>query len=106
MSDYISREAAKEAFGNADADVCESYPDGHCDWGFGRSNINDVINGVPAADVEPVRRGRWIVPPPPDAYTYCKVVCSECHKVAGKHKTVYCPNCGAKMVLEDENDEN
>lgn len=58
MADYISREALKEAFGNADADVCESYPDGHCDWGFGRSNINAVIDGIPAADVEPMRR--WI----------------------------------------------
>ena len=56
MSDYISREALKEAFDNADADVCESYPDGHCDWGFGRQNIRDVIASVPAADVEPVRR--------------------------------------------------
>lgn len=58
MSDYISREALKEAFDNADADVCESSPDGHCDWGFGRKNISDVMDGVPAADVEPVRR--WI----------------------------------------------
>lgn len=58
MSDYISREKLKEALENADADVCESYPDGHCDWGFGRKNINDVIDGVPTADVEPVRR--WI----------------------------------------------
>lgn len=49
MSDYISREALKEAFDNADADVCESYPDGYCDWGFGRKNINDVIDGAPAA---------------------------------------------------------
>lgn len=54
MSDYISREALKEAFDNADADVCESYSDGYCNWGFGRKNINDVIDGVPAADVEPV----------------------------------------------------
>ena len=59
MSDHISREALKEAFDNADADVCESYSDGYCDWGFGRKNINDVIDGVPAADVEPVRRGNW-----------------------------------------------
>lgn len=58
MSDYISREALKEALENADADVCESYPDGHCDWGFGRKNINDVIDGVPAADVEPVRKNK------------------------------------------------
>lgn len=60
MSDYISREALKEAFDNADADVCESYSDGYCNWGFGRKNINDVIDGVPAADVEPVRHGEWL----------------------------------------------
>ena len=28
--------------------------------GFGRQNILEVINSVPAADVAPVRRGRWI----------------------------------------------
>ena len=59
MDDYISRKAAREAFENADADVCESYPDGACDWGFGMKNIQEVIDGIPAADVEPVRRGRW-----------------------------------------------
>lgn len=74
MSDYISREALKESFDNADADVCESYPDGYCDWGFGRKNINDVIDGVPAADVEPVRR--WIpcserLPDMPGDYQVC-----------------------------------
>lgn len=56
MSDYISREALTEAFENADADVCESFPDGYCDWGFGRQNIRDVIASVPTADVEPVVR--------------------------------------------------
>lgn len=58
MSNYISREALKEAFDNADADVCESFPDGYCDWGFGRQTIRDVIASVPTADVEPVRHGR------------------------------------------------
>lgn len=60
MSDYISREALKEAFDNADADVCESYSDGYCNWGFGRKNINDVIDGVPAAAIE-----RWAKNQPP-----------------------------------------
>lgn len=59
MDEYISRRAAREAFENADADVCESYPDGACDWGFGMKNIQEVIDGIPAADVEPVRHGRW-----------------------------------------------
>ena len=93
MSDYISREAAKQVL---DWHLVGDVADTAC----------KLIDTVPAADAELVRRGRWIVPPPPDAYTYCKVACSECHKVAGKHKTVYCPNCGAKMDLEDENDEN
>lgn len=116
MSDCISREALKEAFDNADADVCESYPDGYCDWGFGRKNINDVIDGVSAADVEPVRRGRW------EGYThsrYCGIdadgepvyrdgVVYYCSNPKCRRKTVikenYCPGCGAKMDLEDEND--
>lgn len=60
MADYISRKAAIEAFENADADVLEDYGDGACDWGFGMKNIQNVLNSVPAADVEPVRHGRWI----------------------------------------------
>ena len=48
---------------------------------------------------EPVQHGYWIIPTPPDVYTYCKIVCSVCNKVAGKHQTEYCPRCGAKMDL-------
>lgn len=48
---------------------------------------------------EPVQHGYWIIPTPPDVYTYCKIVCSVCNRVAGKHQTEYCPRCGAKMDL-------
>lgn len=108
MGDYISREALTEAFENADADVCESFPDGYCDWGFGRQNIRDVIASVPTADVEPVRHGRW------DAsgrYTFpsgaTAVRCSECGCALTESEYRlcnwnYCPVCGAKMDLEDE----
>lgn len=108
MSDYISREAAKEAFLNADADVCESYPDGHCDWGFGRKNINDVIDGVPAADVEPVRHGKWRLIRRMAASG--EFECSVCGRIEtfGRfnkpENNPYC-HCGAKMGLED-NHEN
>jgi DNA-directed RNA polymerase subunit RPC12/RpoP len=57
----------------------------------------------PAADVVPVRHGRWQIT---DAYPH-NVYCSECHKrFAQTHWAVwedgslpraYCPNCGAKM---------
>lgn len=52
MSDYISREAALEAFENTDADVMEDHGDGTSDWGFGRENIREILNSVPATDVE------------------------------------------------------
>ena len=111
MSDYIRREAALEAFENADADVREDYRYGACDWGFGMKNIQKVLNSVPTADVEPVRRGRWIswekadnCVPSPDRHE-----CSVCHDAAQvlanglELLSFYCPNCGAKMELEDEN---
>lgn len=107
MTDYISRAALKEAFDNADADVCESYPDGHCDWGFGRKNVNDVIDCVPAADVAPVRRGRWEYIPQ-TLNTLSQLRCPFCRwwssdpSIDGVY--TYCPSCGAKMDLEVEND--
>ena len=99
MSDYIRREAALEAFENADADVYEDYGDGTVDWGFGRKNIQNVINGIPAADVAEVVHGRWIK----DDFLSDDVnnaeKCSQCGELIGWFGKLpkYCPNCGAKM---------
>lgn len=102
MNDYISRKAAIEAFENADADVLEDYGDGACDWGFGMKNIQEVLNSVPSANVEPVRHGRW-----KSSKIRSEIErCSKCEKVF-RHPSFYvykfCPNCGAKMDLEDDN---
>lgn len=105
MSDYISREALKEAFENADADVCERFPDGYCDWGFGRQNIQDVIASVPAADVEPVRHGEWLRTDD-DWSSLVTIQCSVCGgewcfeidedvQLLGYN---YCPGCGCKWI--------
>lgn len=96
MAEYIERKKLEEAFDNADPDVCESDMDGHSDWGFGRENIKDVIQGVPAADVAPVVHGRW---------RYCGFLlecqsCGEIYSVHGANSGKswnFCPNCGAKM---------
>ena len=92
MAEYIKREAFLRALENADPDVYEDYGDGTVDWGFGRKNIQDMITGIPAADVAPVVHGRWIE-------GSLIITCSECkrgYNLIAKY-THYCPNCGAKM---------
>lgn len=47
---------------------------------------------LPAADVEPVRHGRWLpIDEKEDAFD-----CSECDAMVQKWHN-YCPKCGAKM---------
>lgn len=49
----------------------------------------------PAADVEPVRHGRW-----DDSFDgitpYCSV-CGRSHSMLSNRTPPYCPNCGAHM---------
>lgn len=66
-----------------------------------------VLETIPEADVQPVKRGRWI-----DIHEYCKMNgyrpsgvavyywCSECMKEE-KKTSDFCPNCGARMDGED-----
>lgn len=67
------------------------------------AEVEAVFDDIPAADVAPVRHGRWQIT---DSYPH-NVYCSECHqKFAQTHWAVwedgslprrFCPNCGAKM---------
>lgn len=105
MDDYISREAALDKL-NMAYRLCTRYVE--ClplELGIG------CVKGLPAADVEPVRHGRWNRPyiswffPLKIRNPYC--FCTYCgHPIKPRKATDYCPNCGAKMDLEDENDEN
>lgn len=61
------------------------------------SHFIDVINGIPAADVAPVRRGRWIE-------NEFGAYCSGCGLYAYRSngipwKSNYCPICGARMEV-------
>lgn len=104
MSDYISRKAAvkiAQKYGLANGSALGRHT-GLADC------IAIEIEGLPAADVEPVRHGRWI------SLTDCSnagVYCSICHKKVYKEdyawcnrknkvRSAYCPNCGSKMDLE------
>lgn len=107
MSDYISRDAAIEDF-----EYCTQE---NSTWTPQR--VKTLLMRIPAADVEPVRHGRW------EGYIHSRYCGMDefgepvyrdgtvyyCSNPKCRRKTVvkenFCPNCGAKMDLEG-NDEN
>lgn len=100
MSDYISREAAKQILSRLlikDAAECAC----------------NLIDSVLPADVEPVRHGQWLRTDD-DWSSLVTIQCSVCGgewcfevdedvQLLGYN---YCPGCGCKMDLEDETDDN
>lgn len=48
-----------------------------------------------ADDVAIVRHGRW------DYYSSTMQECSVCKRHTPRHRYTFCPNCGAKMGLEE-----
>ena len=40
----------------ADADVCEEFPDGYCEFGFSREKIRELLRDIPTVDAVPVVR--------------------------------------------------
>ena len=58
MDEYITKEAAIQAFEWGDADVFDDYGDyGECyNSGFSRDSIKSTINAIPTVDAVPVVR--------------------------------------------------
>lgn len=90
MNEYISREETVKAF----CEKCKGYYDGHC---IHRVECDiDVIKTAPAADVQPVKHGRWIIT---DDVEHFIAVCSECGRTEDSRDIkdmLYC-HCGARM---------
>lgn len=94
MSEYIEREVViKELMNDAPEQV-----------GYSREDAADCIRYIDAADVVPVRHGRWI-----NKGEYA--VCTECGGRSGTQydgvepiplMTQFCSNCGAKMDEKEE----
>ena len=97
MSEYISREAAVEAVEIA----------------LNKYNlllstfrvIRDSVKDVPAADVAPVVHARWVFEDEDDY----RPRCAKCDHIASGdsenyYLSNYCPNCGACMKEEQDND--
>ena len=100
MAEYIKREYAVDAV----LDVYYDTPD----IDLSGEKFEAAIRKIQAADVAPVRHGRWIL----DEKRYV-IYCSECGEVSGyslnlrdvREENHYCPNCGCKMDLEEEQHE-
>lgn len=99
MTEYIKREVLSEIMN----DIAE---DETCPMNIA-ADIYQAVDCIPAADVEPVRHGRWeeairtrrsIAGKIEDFRCY---ECSACGK-SSFYKTNYCSYCGAKMDEECE----
>lgn len=85
MSEYIDRERARFE--------CKRFFKGD---EKAQEDCEALLCELPAADVAPVRRGKWGCYNP-----FCGgYPCSSC-KLTHRNCTAYCPNCGAKMKLVD-----
>lgn len=98
-SDYISRKEAEKVFSQpVTMSMCLTLEE--CKQKNAQRQIDlFVIRGLPAADVRPIVRGKWIK----CRKNYSK--CSECG-TAYSHPVdwtpdKYCSECGARLFMED-----
>lgn len=92
MSDYISRDAALTAL--QDPELFNVSP-----------RFLQILRVLPAADVEPVRHGRWVNMGgfPACSECACSPAVWEPKPNNPKGFPEWCYGCGAKMDLEGEN---
>ncbi len=107
MTEYIEREAISEEIRKY---YYKNPPNFSYGEGFDRGldRAQRAILDAPAADVAPVRHGRWIHTDLA-AHWLGKDACSECTYHEKDRSDLshfnYCPNCGAKMNGGDGNSD-
>lgn len=95
--EYISRDLAlKQLNATCLATDCDNYNGVRC-RACAYADAMDFIDAIPAADVQPVRHGKWELTDNP---SFKK--CSECgawwsSDITDNYFTNYCPKCGARM---------
>ena len=89
MTDYISRQAAIDAF--------HAYAPG-IPW----DKLDAIFGEVPPADVRENVKGKWIKK---KGSLWSLATCSVCGELSVEGDKPFCPNCGAQMIGDKENDE-
>ena len=108
MAEYIDRDALRDTVESIDwysvykGRLIDGAPSS-ANALYKANDIYSAIDNAPAADVAPVRHGRWIHTDLA-AHWLGKDECSECTYHEKDRSDLshfnYCPNCGAKMDLE------
>ena len=96
MDEYIERGTLMRRIKEIHCAECDSYHGVRCRACWVDDTL-DYIDSEPAADVAPVRHGRWVEK---EKYTFGIMCdCSLCENriLDNGHPWNYCPNCGAKM---------
>lgn len=96
MAEYINREAAIKKFKERCTKCDARFEDQLCLQCSGRSDL-EIVCDLPAADVEPVVHGEWLLKHIGAGHYW---ECSICHTnpcIYVTQHTKFCPNCGAKM---------
>ena len=101
MDEYVEREKIRRAYEK----LTRSYVNGDpyiADWRF-----DEMIESLPAADVALVRHGRWENKSGLYSCSECGITCPYDVQadVIEYWSCNYCPNCGAKMDVDVEQNE-
>jgi hypothetical protein len=108
MDDYISREAEIQFFNDWVDDLDKQINDSvNCphlrsDYKVCKTQLLDCIHAIkemPAADVRPVVRAKWVDVGPDMTCSACGFSCDDPWYLAEAN---YCPNCGADMRGETD----
>lgn len=109
MDGYIERETILDAISEQRRFYLHER-DGETDmeklyllWGSDNAltTMEDIMSDIPAADVAPVVHGRWLLRHEGAGHYWECSACQENPCIYVTKNTKFCPNCGAKMDLED-----
>ena len=92
MDEYIERGTLMQRIKEIHCAECDSYHGVRCRACWVDDTL-DYIDSEPAADVAPVRHGRWLCV---DTDTEQFFLCNRCKKKE-YWESNYCPNCGCRM---------
>lgn len=65
----------------------------------------DVVGCVEEADVQPVKHGKWLKASNTSWNNYKCSLCDTQYAGMGAITFTYCPNCGAKMIKDGEQND-